>query len=357
MEDSNKSDPEHFDEEEVNDSYGADFATEDIDPSQEEAQEHRSLYEVLGVKPDADIEEIRERYRVLAREFHPDLNPTHHDIGLFIKVRRTYEILKDKKKRAEYDKTLGIYHSKINGGGFLKETSHQILRDKLESGEDEEAEEKAKLLPQFAYFKKQNEPKSVFDKILRIFKKEEDVPTHTLDYIKTKTTKKDDDSAPQRQREYLFSITPLESILGTERIIVLGENLGEQKTIKVKIPSGINNNSILKIFHPDRGTIPIKILFHEHPDISREGNNVILNVPIAPTEENLSLDVYTCQSKYHINIPAGSTKAIKLHEEGLRNKKTDTVGDFIVQPIRGNEKAAVERIRILKLLEPLHHHD
>ena len=32
-------------------------------------------YGILGVKPDCTVEEARRRYRLLARQHHPDLNP------------------------------------------------------------------------------------------------------------------------------------------------------------------------------------------------------------------------------------------------------------------------------------------
>ena len=32
-------------------------------------------YRILGVKPTSTLEEVRQRYRVLARQHHPDLNP------------------------------------------------------------------------------------------------------------------------------------------------------------------------------------------------------------------------------------------------------------------------------------------
>ncbi len=32
-------------------------------------------YRILGVKPNCTLEEVRRRYRVLARRHHPDLNP------------------------------------------------------------------------------------------------------------------------------------------------------------------------------------------------------------------------------------------------------------------------------------------
>lgn len=318
--------------------------------------QNQSLYDVLGVKSDASAEEIREKYRILAREAHPDINPTHHDIEFFIKARRAYEILKDKKKRAEYDKTIGIYHSKIHGGGFIRDTSHQILKNKLDTDEEIEEIEKSKILPQYAYFKKEREQGTLVDKILNFFKKDEKKDEIQINNKQTK--KKDEPSlTPKRQREYQFSIDPLESLLGTERIIVLNEGFEGQNTIKVKIPKNINDKSVLKIFHQVRGTIPIRVVFHKHPHISRNGEDVTLRVPIAESElsNQISLDLYTCQSKYHLTLPGNNLNPITLQEEGVRNNKTEKIGDFIVQPYLDNEKSSVDRINILKLLAPLHY--
>ncbi|MFB6351092.1 MAG: DnaJ domain-containing protein, partial [Bradymonadaceae bacterium] len=33
------------------------------------------LYDILGVSPDADSDEIKNAFRRLAREYHPDRNP------------------------------------------------------------------------------------------------------------------------------------------------------------------------------------------------------------------------------------------------------------------------------------------
>ena len=67
--------------------------------------EKRDLYEVLGVSKDASDAEIKKAYKKLARKYHPDLNRGHEKEAeeKFKEVNAAYEILKDPKKRAQYD--------------------------------------------------------------------------------------------------------------------------------------------------------------------------------------------------------------------------------------------------------------
>lgn len=65
-------------------------------------------YRVLGVAQDASTREIRRAYRRLARQHHPDHNPTSHGSAPFIALARAYEILNDPAQRAHYDEILRL---------------------------------------------------------------------------------------------------------------------------------------------------------------------------------------------------------------------------------------------------------
>jgi hypothetical protein len=65
-----------------------------------------TLYETLGVGPEASKREIVSAFRSLALRYHPDHCKDVNAKDMFIAVRAAYEILVDDQKRAEYDRLL-----------------------------------------------------------------------------------------------------------------------------------------------------------------------------------------------------------------------------------------------------------
>jgi molecular chaperone DnaJ len=65
----------------------------------------RDYYEVLGVQRNSTEEEIKQAYRKLALKYHPDRNKNNPEaVEHFKEATEAYEILRDPKKRASYDK-------------------------------------------------------------------------------------------------------------------------------------------------------------------------------------------------------------------------------------------------------------
>ena len=77
----------------------------------------RDPYKVLGVPKRASEAEIKSAYRKLAKKYHPDANSGDDKAaGRFAEVSAAYELLKDKEKRALFDR--GEIDAKGNPTGY-----------------------------------------------------------------------------------------------------------------------------------------------------------------------------------------------------------------------------------------------
>ncbi|MBP7902308.1 MAG: molecular chaperone DnaJ [Spirochaetes bacterium] len=64
----------------------------------------RDYYEILGVAKSANDDEIKSAYRKLALKYHPDRNKGNAEAEeKFKEATEAYEVLRDSKKRAQYD--------------------------------------------------------------------------------------------------------------------------------------------------------------------------------------------------------------------------------------------------------------
>ena len=77
----------------------------------EATHQKRDYYEVLGVDRAATQEQIKQAYRQLALQWHPDRNPTAEATDKFKEIAEAYAVLSDKIKRNAYD-TMG--HSGVS---------------------------------------------------------------------------------------------------------------------------------------------------------------------------------------------------------------------------------------------------
>lgn len=79
------------------------------------AEQKRDYYEVLGVEKSADDATIKKAYRVLAKKYHPDMNPGDAEAEKkFKEASEAYAVLSDPEKRRQYDQ---YGHAAFDGAG------------------------------------------------------------------------------------------------------------------------------------------------------------------------------------------------------------------------------------------------
>lgn len=78
------------------------------------AEQKRDYYEVLGVDKNADEATLKKAYRVLAKKYHPDMNPGDAEAEKkFKEASEAYAVLSDPEKRRQYDQ---FGHAAFDGG-------------------------------------------------------------------------------------------------------------------------------------------------------------------------------------------------------------------------------------------------
>lgn len=81
---------------------------------------NKTYYDILGVGTEATDKDIKQAYRKIARDLHPDKTRKGEDRQqkekLFADVSEAYNILKDKNKREEYDQKLKLDKNRLKIG-------------------------------------------------------------------------------------------------------------------------------------------------------------------------------------------------------------------------------------------------
>lgn len=77
--------------------------------------EKRDYYEVLGVSKTASDADIKKAFRVLAKKYHPDMNPGDKEAeAKFKEAQEAYAVLSEPEKRKQYDQ---FGHAAFDGAG------------------------------------------------------------------------------------------------------------------------------------------------------------------------------------------------------------------------------------------------
>lgn len=85
----------------------------------------RDYYEVLGLPPTATDEQIRRRFRELARKYHPDVNRSPDAEHRFKEITEAYRVLSSPSQRADYDMMRRSAQSARTGSnGFTSPPPH-----------------------------------------------------------------------------------------------------------------------------------------------------------------------------------------------------------------------------------------
>ena len=268
--------------------------------------DYKDYYKILNVKKTAKKDEIKKSYRRLARKYHPDVSKEKDAETRFKEVNEAYEVLGDKKKRAQYDQGSSAWGSQQNyqssyagssgfGGSGFSQHQNSGFSDFFDSmfGGSQQAHNKRRK-----------------------------------------------PSAPKSQTTTLY--LDLEDVYeGVKKTIRLSSGV----SLGVKIPKGIEEGKKIRLRGKasNGGDLYLKIKLNKHPDFTVDGKDIYVNLLLSPWEAALgdSVKVNTLSGSIKLRIPAGAYtgQKMRLRGKGLPGSVTGdqyVVINIMTPPINNN---------------------
>jgi DnaJ-class molecular chaperone len=258
-------------------------------------------YEILGVQKTDSEAAIRSAYRKLAKLHHPDVNPGKPEAAdRFKEISAAYDILSDKDKRARYDR------GEIDAAGnetppqrpFYREYGDAAGREKYHAQAGFGAEDLEDIFAQA--FARRTAGGSGGRRF----------------------------SMRGQDARYQLTIDFLDAVNGTTRRVTLPDG----RTLDVRIPAGVHDGQMIRLKGQGMpgigdgapGDAMVEITVAPHPQFRREGDDIIVELPVSLREAVLgtSLEVPTIKGPVRLSIPpnSGTGTRLRLRGRGIEGK-------------------------------------
>jgi curved DNA-binding protein len=299
----------------------------------------RDYYEVLGVPRDASDADIRKAYRALARRYHPDVNKDPDAKERFAEISEAYEVLRDKDKRARYDRLGANWKAgdDVSGArGF--DPSGGDSGFTVEFGEGERFSDFFSRLFGERGERRGQRARGGFDGF----------------------------SLRGADQEARLELTLEEAAAGGSRHI----SFADGRSFDVTIPAGVRDGQVIRLAgvgEPGAGGGPpgdllLRVHLLPHPRFRLEGRDLYTDLPVAPWEAALgaTVEVPTLRGTAKLRVPPGSSsgRRLRLRGQGMP-ASTGTPGDLyavvkIVLPkkLTSDERKAFERLAKVSKFNP-----
>ncbi len=271
-------------------------------------------YALLGVARTATPEQIKSAYRKLARSLHPDLNPGNKQAEeKFKKVSAAYDLLGDPAKRARFDA------GEIDASGAERpRTSYRTYAEGGAGGKYSEG------------FRFGDNADDIFAELLRRRSKGRNKGWNFFDQEEMEVPNKGADA------RYSLRITLPEAVMGATKRITLPNG----KNLAVKVPPGSKDGATLRLKGQGNagrsggpaGDALVELKVDPHPFFSREGDDILVTVPVTLPEAVLGgkVTVPTVDGKVALTVPPGSNSGTVLRLKGKGAPSGGGRGDQLV---------------------------
>ncbi len=283
----------------------------------------KDYYKVLGVGRNASQDEIKKAYRDLARKYHPDLNQDDKTAKQkFQQVQAAYDVLGDQQKREMYDRYGSSFETAGGsphpggawpagpGGGFSFEDVDfsQFFGDRFGAGGGAGFED-------------------VFSQ-----------------FTQGTTRSRKPQGGPRRRGADLrheITVPFATAIQGGEMQLSVARPNGQNETISVKIPPGIDEGKKIRLRGQGEpaprggpvGDLILTVHIAPHPYFRRNGKHLHITLPVTLAEAALGakVDIPTPKGTVTLKVPPCTSGGAKLRVKAHGVAAKDGPGDLIAE--------------------------
>jgi curved DNA-binding protein len=241
----------------------------------------KDYYQILGVAPDATEKEIKQTYRKLARQHHPDVNPGDKNAEeKFKEINEAYQALSDPEQRKKYDAMRTEYQRWQQHGGRRQDfdwnnwTAQPGQGARVQYGSVDDLEDIFGTEGPFS-----------------------DFFTSTFGGTRSRRAERAPRARRGRDIEHEVEITLEEAFHGATRLLQIGD-----RRIEARIPPGVDNGARVRLAgqgEPGRnggeaGDLYLIVRVLPDPTFERQGDDLYTDVP---------MDIYTAALGGEVRVP------------------------------------------------------
>lgn len=263
-------------------------------------------YAVLGVQRTATADDIRKAYRKLAKELHPDVRPNDRVAEeKFKRATAAFNLLSEPAQRTRFDR------GEIDADGNERMGFNSRARQSAHAGGGQGGGA-------------QEAPFDLGDIFSDLFGSGAGGPGGPRGFGRMRG----------RDIRFPLEIDFVDAAVGARRRVQLAEG----RTLDIAIPAGVETGQVLRLKSqggpgvqggpPGDALVELKV--RPHPYFRREGNDVLMDLPISLTEavEGARIQAPTVTGPVQLTVPAGANTGMTLR---LKGKGFGASGDQLVK--------------------------
>jgi curved DNA-binding protein len=327
-------------------------------------------YKTLGLTNAASPLEIRRAYRILARRYHPDVNPDGDNGEVFKTIALAYAVLSDPEKRKLHDLELKQSFETLEetferasealrrnqqASAYARQQQSAPPRTEQSSQPKPQAKAPAQPPPPPHRTALREASSSTLEQLSAAPKRAVNSIRKAVAFARNRTKIRSNSTLKQLSVVEL-SVSIEDAIRGTKRTVELDDGNSSKRKVSVSIPPGARTGSTIRLRSKDRidAEIVLIITVESHPWLSLSERGLTMEVPLTIAEaiEGAKIQVPSLGEPLLVTVEplTQSGKEVRLKNQGITNRD-GTRGDLYIRfSVKIPQQPLPEEIRSLSEL-------